>query len=110
MTNDISDHGYMDILQQAYAEILEYLQHVGDGLITEGIVDRVGPDGHLLYASIRPGRTMTWGILSGALKAIINYMGSAHSGAAAFAIFDGDTDEVATGGLSQCRTGGGSMM
>lgn len=69
--------------------ISTYIRVVGDGPVTNGRYEMVGLGGVQVMARNADNHQLTWGVLSAALAAVLDYMRVFGNGAATFNIFDG---------------------
>lgn len=71
---------------------VEYqLETIGDGLLNHGVFERRSdPSGLTFHASNANNHQTTWGVLGGAISAILDCMRSNGFGGATFNIYDGD--------------------
>ena len=92
----------MNVLNDAYTYIVDRIEMLGDGVISGGswAYNQVGL---ALRATNANNHQTTWGVLSAAIDALMDYMGrTGFRGACTFGIHDG-SNEVGIGALEATK-------
>lgn len=101
----IAGGAVMNLLNDAYTNIIDRIEALGDGNISGGswAYNQVGL---ALRARNANNHQTTWAVLGAAIDALMDYMGaSGFEGACTFAIHDGD-HQVGTGALEATSAAG----
>lgn len=99
MRDRIGGNAVCTLLDMAYIVASTHIKSAGDGVIANGMFEMTGENGLLLRIWNSNNHQTTYGVLSAACMALVQYMTVTAFGSVSFHIFDG-VSEVGQGELN----------